>query len=339
MRTNKIQGRTVQGYIKRFPKSKDRTLARKIYKENKPLWASYQSCYGLVRYYKGTHGKKSRENIRNTTHLESPVEIPIEPLDKLPNPFSEYDTPFCPVEIVGAYKAAILSDIHIPYHDLTALKTSINHAKKVGCDMIILNGDTADNHSISRFEKDPRTRMFKKEIEMIREQFLPTLRETFPKARIIWKDGNHDERYFKYLCDHAEDLLGLPELEWKTLLRLNNFGIEYVGDKRPIMLGRLPVIHGHEYKTSFAAPVNPARGYFLRAKTFCLGSHHHQSSAHDEKDLIGKVISTWSTGCLCGLNPRFMPLNNHNHGFAVVETTTNGDFVVSNRKIINGVIY
>ena len=54
------------------------------------------------------------------------------------------------------------------------------------------------------------------------------------------------------------------------------------------------------------------------------------------KDINGKVIGAWSTGCLCDLNPRYMPLNNHNLGFARVEVEPDGSFEVHNHKIING---
>jgi len=168
---------------------------------------------------------------------------------------------------------------------------------------------------------------------------LATLREGFPKARLVYKLGNHEERYERYMSVKAPELLGVAEFETQHLLGFANLGVGLVRDKRPIRLGKLNVVHGHEYSFPIANPVNPARGYFLRAKTHCLGGHLHQSSQHSEKNLEGKVVSTWSTGCLCDLHPDYRPLNNWNHGFAFVEIDKAGAFHVENLKLIDGEIY
>jgi hypothetical protein len=105
---------------------------------------------------------------------------------------------------------------------------------------------------------------------------------------------------------------------------------------RPIKAGKLHIIHGHEYKFNISNPVNPARGFYMRAKTHVIGSHLHQSSQHSAKALDGNVISTWSTGCLCGLHPRYKPLNDWNHGFAIVAIDQRGGFEVDNKRVMNG---
>ena len=50
--------------------------------------------------------------------------------------------------------------------------------------------------------------------------------------------------------------------------------------------------------------------------------------------LDGKVVTTWSTGCLSELHPGYMPVNKWNHGFAVIRVDENGDFEVDNLRII-----
>jgi hypothetical protein len=53
----------------------------------------------------------------------------------------------------------------------------------------------------------------------------------------------------------------------------------------------------------------------------------------------GKIITTWSVGCLCELNPAYMPLNRWNNGFAMVELDSNGeDFYFHNKRIYKGKI-
>jgi hypothetical protein len=55
--------------------------------------------------------------------------------------------------------------------------------------------------------------------------------------------------------------------------------------------------------------------------------------------MLGKLITTWSTGCLCNLNPDYMVLNKWNHGFAFVEVGSNGDFTVKNHRIYKGRVW
>ena len=70
----------------------------------------------------------------------------------------------------------------------------------------------------------------------------------------------------------------------------------------------------------------------------CQG-HNHTTSEHTETDMNGKIVTTWSIGCLCGLNPDYMPLNKWNHGFAIVEMDENGeDYHFKNYRIFNGKI-
>jgi predicted phosphodiesterase len=244
-----------------------------------------------------------------------------------------------PVNVAGpGDRVGILSDIHAPYHDEGALSVAIDSLVKINPTVVILNGDTIDFYSVSRFQTDPEQRDLGREIEIGRG-VLRHIRKRFPKARIVFKVGNHEERWRAYLIQHAADLLGLSEFQLPAVLNLPDHDISIVGDKRPLMVGRLPVLHGHEYKSGFAPPVNPARGLFLRAKASALCGHYHQRSEHQERTLEGSILATWSTGCLCQRNPQYMPLNNWSHGFAVVTVTKGGLYHVENRIIIDGKIY
>ncbi len=106
-----------------------------------------------------------------------------------------------------------------------------------------------------------------------------------------------------------------------------------------IHLNNLWGIHGHEYVGGISAPVNPARGLFLKAKVSTFQGHNHQTSEHTEPTLTGKMVTTWSLGCLSELHPAYMPLNKWNHGFAEVDLDPNGeDFEFNNKRIFKGKI-
>jgi len=56
--------------------------------------------------------------------------------------------------------------------------------------------------------------------------------------------------------------------------------------------------------------------------------------------MYGEVITTRSMGCLCGMNPMYMPINKWNHGFAYVELDLkSGEYHLHNLRIIKGKIY
>jgi len=235
---------------------------------------------------------------------------------------------------VNEKRIGILSDIHFPYQDRKALDGAVHHLIEFKPDCIILNGDTLDCYHLSSFDKNPKNRSFKHELDVLRN-FCIQLRELFPTQRIIFKLGNHEERYERTILSRVPQLIELELFSFKEVIRAREFNIEVVDNKRIIKAGHLNIAHGHEFSKGFVAPVNPARGYYMKAKSNVIAGHNHRTSEHMEKDINEKSLGAWSTGCLCELNPGYMPINSWNHGFATVEN--NGtDFKVNNIKIIKG---
>lgn len=241
--------------------------------------------------------------------------------------------------VLNKERILILSDIHIPFHDRDALMLALNWGKEFNPDCIILNGDIIDCYQLSNFQKDPDERRFSEELEEL-QNFLSDLRDNF-SCEIIYKMGNHEERYERWLWDKGKDVTGIKGangedlLSWETVTHASKYGHKIVTNKRILKAGKLNIIHGHEFGKSIFSPVNPARGFYLRAKCSAIGGHYHQTSEHIEKDLNGQVSGCWSTGCLCDLNPGYMPINRWNLGFAAVEIEE-GNFTVHNKKIMNG---
>jgi hypothetical protein len=133
------------------------------------------------------------------------------------------------------------------------------------------------------------------------------------------------------------ELIELEYFTFQNLIKARDYGIEIVKNKRLIRAGHLNIAHGHEWRSTFAAPVNPARGFYLKAKANILAGHCHRTSEHFEQDVNNKIIGSWSVGCLSELNPHYAPYANYNHGFATVEIDGK-DFKVDNKKIYNGKI-
>lgn len=229
----------------------------------------------------------------------------------------------------------LLSDLQIPFQQNQAIIAAIKEGQKQKPKGIILNGDILDCHELSDYDRDPDMPRYKEE-RKLGIQFLDYVRDKFPRATIIYKDGNHEERLQRYMIKRAPALYGLQLVNTKTILELEKFGIQHVGDKRVIKLGKLNVLHGHEYtERQLAAPVNPARGLYLRTKANAISGHWHQSSEHNEAS-IDTPKACWSTGCLCQLTPAYRPLNKWNLGFALVKVDNDGTFLVRNLRILDG---
>lgn len=330
-----LQGRTIEKYLKRFPSAGSLTLARIIYNENKELFASVESVRGSIRYRRGASGEKNFGKLKNKEFLRETPEITSFP--ELPEGITSLDE-WEILKITGDHKVLILNDIHLPYHVKRVVELSIEKGLNHNVDIVLLNGDIFDFFSISKWQKDPRKRDFAGEIKVCK-QFLEWLRHKFPKAEIIFKLGNHEERLENYMFIKAPELLGVPTFEFKKILELDKYGIQEVDGMKPIKLNECFVIHGHEYKFAISNPVNPARGLYLKSKVNAIAGHFHQSSSHSEKDIEDKVTSCWSLGCLCDLHPDYMPLNKHNHGFGVIEMNGDKLFNVFPYKIIDNQIY
>lgn len=228
-----------------------------------------------------------------------------------------------------------MSDLHFPYHNIAAINAALDYGIDNNVNTIYLNGDVFDNHHQSKYEKDPNKRSFKEELDQVRS-FLHLIRTLFPNAHIYFKIGNHDVRWERFCRMHPKTL-DITELSLYSLLNYRGLGITEIGFNQIAFAGKLPLLHGHEY-IGGGTTVNAARRLFNKAKMSAIQGHNHQTSEHSGKRVDGTFMTTFSVGCMCELNPDFMPFNEHNHGFAHIRTTDDGSFHVRNFRILNGVI-
>ena len=303
--------------------------ARIMYKENSLSFKNVEDARSVLR---GIEGKGGGGFTAKVTH---PMEG-----DRPKNPYNlpqSDEAVFLPFNITGHKRIGILSDIHVPYHSIESLSAAITYLKKDKIDGLLLNGDTIDCHRLSRFIKDTKKRNFKLELDTFKELF--NVFEKQFNCPIYFKVGNHEERYEHFLQEKAGELVGVEEFEFENIIKARARGIQIIGEKRVMKLNGLNGIHGHEYIGGIAAPVNVARGLYLKGKVSAFQGHNHATSEHSETDMNGKIVTTWSIGCLSELHPAYMPLNRWNHGFAVVDLDENGeDYEFRNKRIFKGKI-
>jgi len=309
----------VKDYCEKYPNSSTGSIVKLINAKHPEY--DKENIRSAIRYFRGATGDKHRKHAKFKNF-------------KLPTSSAHSFDPFH----LSQSRTLILSDLHFPYQHNEAISLAMNYGLEKDVNCILINGDLIDFANISRHDRDVRNRSTIYEIESVR-MFLEILRETFPKARIIFKYGNHDERWDKWLYINAPEFFELDDLQLESVLRLNDLNIEVVKDKRPIKIGKLTVLHGHEV-VGGSGGVNPARSMFMKTFDSILVGHFHKTSNNTETNLGGDVIATNSVGCLCGLNPSYMPINRWNLGFAYCELQIKtGEYHLNNLKIIKGKIY
>ena len=309
------------------PDAPARTLARRLVKEANGAITLHQARMRIQRQF-GVQGKKHRAQFK--------AAAPRAPRKAgesvaMPKSMAEPWTPHV-MNVIGPI--GILSDVHVPYHSEIAVAAAIGHLKGENLSALLLNGDIADFYAISRYMKDPAQRDFKGELDAVRG-FISYLRQEFPDIPIVYKAGNHEERWTHWLWQHAAEISDDPRMSLVAWLDLDKHGVEWVEDKRPVLLGKLPVLHGHELPSGMAAPVNVARGAFMKTLSTVMVGHSHRTSNHAESDMWHKETGCWSTGCLCDLRPEYARVNRWNWGFATVTVHKGGAFDVHNYRVMH----
>jgi hypothetical protein len=310
----------VKDAIRRFEHLPTRTIARYILHNYGPLFdGNLEKIRSNIRYHVGAGGDKNRKDLKQKiSHSPQPL-------------------PATWRKTRNAYKLPpglwlILSDLHIPFHEPKPIEAAVKFGQAEKVTGILFNGDLQDCASISYWPSG-RKRDFDKEVEIFID-FLDFIENELPGTKKVYKPGNHEYRLPRYYQAKAPELIGLPLQAVDDILGLEYRGIEFLDYFQMVMAGKLPIFHGHEFQ-NISRAVNPARGLFLRTKTWAACSHCHSTSEHTPKNVFGTLLTTWSFGCLCDLNPDYNPFGNDwNHGFALVNVEKNGDFEVQNRRIL-----
>ena len=273
-------------------------LARIMYNENKLTFKDVEDARSALREIEGKHGKSKRYVVSHSyvERSKNPYNLP-----------KSEETDATPYFITGVKRLGILTDIHIPYHNIEALSLAIKYLKDQKVDCLLLNGDAIDCHKLSRYIKDPKKRDFAYELDTFKTVFDVLKKEL--DCRIIFKIGNHEARYENFLIEKAHELKGISEFEFENILKARAEGITVVKSKQLIIANNLAILHGHELTGGSFSPVNIARGLYNKVKVDALQGHNHQTSTNIEPNLHGEVVRTHSIGCLCELHPEYMPIN------------------------------
>lgn len=310
----------IRDTIRRYPGMGKLTIAKYLIHHHGYLFnGNLDNARKAIAYHTGSSGEENRKKLGDKI-------IKHEYTLKLPDSWAVHRDPY----ILPLGLGLVMADLHIPFHELNPLETAIKHGQKEKVEWILLNGDIWQGQSVTFWPSYPRN--FDKEIEAVLD-FLDFLKQEFPKAKIIYKPGNHEYRLPRYCMSRCREISQSPLTQLETIMGFEERGIDFLDYYQIAMAGKLPIFHGHELPR-LSLTVNPARGLFLKTNSYALCAHCHASSMNPGSNINDDLLTTWSIGCLCELHPEFNCFGNRwNWGFCMINVHKDGNFDVQNLRI------
>jgi hypothetical protein len=210
---------------------------------------------------------------------------------------------------------AIVQDLHVPYHDATALALVEGFLGEIQPDYLLYPGDVYDFYAISDFDKNPnRLGKMQEELDitkMILERHNALLPKTIKKLLL----GNHEDRLRRFLWTKAPELATLRCLTIEELLGLKNLDIELIAYEQGLMINDVfLVLHGNI--ASIHSGYTAKRMYEKHGGCGICG-HCHRLGSYYKRDRFG-IWGWWENGCICHLNPDWIKNPNWVQGFSLV---------------------
>lgn len=233
---------------------------------------------------------------------------------------------------LGIERHVMIGDTHGYFVDQEVWKAVLDFIRDFKPDQINCLGDMVDFYDVSRYTKNPNRRAYlHSEIKFTKEVVFGELRRAAPKARIVWKGGNHEDRLQRYLWSRAPELASLPALDMRNLFDLQSLKIEYTTDS--LKVGDIELTHGHMARKHSGWT---AKAMLDDYGTSVIHNHTHRLGAIYKTDRSGSYVA-FENGCLCRLDPEFIPgVPNWQHGFSVGWVLPSGRFHFEQIAILDG---
>ncbi len=222
----------------------------------------------------------------------------------------------------------IANDAQVPFHDPIAINLFFDFCRQEQPDWIDLNGDWLDFYQISRFLKDPKRKNAMQDDINLLVGFSRQLRETNPKAKIYFEQGNHEERLRKFLWKN-EEIACLDCLRLEKLLKFDALDIVFIPKWRK--QGDLYITHGTIVRKHAGYT---ARAMFDKYGVTMIHGHTHRDGKFTHRTLEGHK-AVWENYCLCSLEPEYVDFPDWTQGFSKVTMVGKRPYV-EQIPVING---
>lgn len=132
----------------------------------------------------------------------------------------------------------IVPDAHVPYHSEDAWQLMMDVARDLKPETVVVIGDLVDFYAVSSHSKDPkRATQFPEEIAAAKTKVAEL--ESLGAKKMIYCEGNHEDRLARYLRDKAPELFGVVDVP--SLLGLERW--EFVPYRDHTKSGKIHYTH------------------------------------------------------------------------------------------------
>ena len=244
-------------------------------------------------------------------------------------------------------KALIIPDCHIPYEHKPSYQLMLDVAlDQDRIDEIVILGDYADFYDVSSHPKDPDVgSKLIEEVDAVTDR-LWELRTLFPKAKIVYIEGNHEYRLGRYIRDNCREFFGLISVE--SLLNLKAYDIHFVpygpNQKYSVLNSSLKARH-----EPIGGGTHCAYQTVTKAMESVIFGHTHRIQEHQVVSMDGENYRGISCGWLGDeLHPVMSYVKNHHQwarGFSIANVLQDGTWfnhllhIVNGKVIYNGKLY
>lgn len=201
-------------------------------------------------------------------------------------------------------KGIFISDVHLPFNiDLSGIFKFLKDFKP---DEIILGGDIIDADGTFGIDSWTADKVqsdglpaFNRDVKLLRG-LLDSIRRNAPRAKIIYLEGNHEERYRRPLSRYEALLKGKFDLVKES--GFNGKWIKYGDYDSFYKVGDMLFTHGTIYPDAHAKKMAQA---YLPNKVVYGHIHDFQSYTTHNGDPRKPGRYALTSGCLCGRLPDY----------------------------------
>lgn len=195
--------------------------------------------------------------------------------------------------------------LHRPLHDEAAVRVAHKVMRAAGVEGIWWGGDLVDLATVSRWDdSDDYEHCLQDEFDDLARYF-DWVHKRHPKLkRLVWQDGNHEDRVAHYLRRNAQKLTSLRCLKLESLARVDEFGVERVHGPKKLAGGRFMLKHGvktGEYAGRAELAIEGRSG---------MCSHNHRLRVWSGSPRDRKPLFWYHGGTLMSLPPRYVDRDN-----------------------------
>lgn len=232
-----------------------------------------------------------------------------------------------------ATRFVYLPDPHGTFIDWQAAECALAFTRAHKPHIVVVGGDVVDFYQLSRFDKNPTRALGLQDDIDAGKRFLAGVRKHAKHARILYLEGNHENRLTRWLWGPGAAVVKLQGMSVPSLLRVAEHGIRYV-ESGVWQHKTLCFKHGHY--------VRSRAGYTATAEL----QREGMSGCSGHTHRIGEVSLTnrggtykWvEAGCLCQLTPEYMvgQTPDWQQGLAYGTFMAGGRFALHTAHILSG---